>query len=145
MRDTTVKLLSALHAAVYRATAGRVGRRLVDNDMCLLTTTGRRSGVGHTVPLLYLGDGDRFVVIASYGGRHHHPDWYENLLAHPAATLQIGSRSIPVMARTAGTEERDAWWPRVVEAYRDYAAYQARTDRQIPVVFLEPGNPPTTT
>ena len=140
MRDDTVKLLSAVHAAVYRATAGRIGKRLADNDMCLLTTTGRRSGTAHTVPLLYLSDHGRFVVIASYGGRPHHPDWYLNLLDDPDATLQIGGRSYPVTARTADPVERAAWWPKVVEAYADYAAYQSRTDRQIPLVFLDPGN-----
>jgi deazaflavin-dependent oxidoreductase (nitroreductase family) len=140
VRDGTVKLLSAVHAAVYRTTAGRIGRRLADNDMCLLTTTGRRSGTTHTVPLLYVSDNERFVVIASHGGRPHHPDWYHNLLADPDATLQIMGRSFPVTARTADPAERAVWWPRVVEAYDDYAAYQARTDRQIPVVFLDPGN-----
>lgn len=140
VRDGTVKLLSAVHTAVYRATRGAVGRRLVDNDMCLLTTTGRRSGSRHTVPLLYLRDRDRFVVIASYGGRPHHPDWYHNLLADPDASLQVGTRSLPVRARTADAPERTEWWPRIVEAYGDYAVYQARTERQIPVVFLEPGN-----
>jgi F420H(2)-dependent quinone reductase len=140
VRDGTVKLLSAMHAAVYRATAGRIGRRLANNDMCLLTTTGRRSGDAHTVPLLYLSDRGRFVVIASYGGRAHHPDWYLNLLVNPDATLQIRGRSHSVTARTADPVERAAWWPKVVEAYADYAAYQSRTDRQIPVVLLEPRN-----
>jgi F420H(2)-dependent quinone reductase len=138
VRDGTVKFLSAVHTAVYRATAGRIGRRLVDNDMGLLTTTGRASGSAHTVPLLYLDDGERFVVIASYGGRAHHPDWYLNLLTDPAATLQIRGRSFPVTARIADAGERAAWWPRIVDAYGDYAVYQARTSRQIPVVFLEP-------
>lgn len=140
MRDGTVKLLSAVHTAVYRATRGRIGRRLVANDMCLLTTTGRRSGDAHTVPLLYLRDGDRFVVIASYGGRPHHPDWYHNLLADPAATLQIVGRSFPVTARTADDAERTVWWPRIVDAYADYEVYQSRTERPIPVVVLEPGS-----
>ena len=143
MRDGTVKILSRLHAAAYRATGGLIGRRLVANDMCLLTTTGRRTGRPHTVPLLYLEDGDRTVVIASYGGRVHHPEWYRNLVIEPEATLQVLQNRIPVAARTADAEERAEWWPRVVEAYQDYAVYQSRTDREIPIVFLEPRNPPT--
>ena len=143
MRDTTVKFLSTLHTAAYRATGGLIGRRLVDNDMCLLTTTGRRSGRAHTVPLLYLEDGDRVVVIASYGGRIHHPEWYRNLIAEPQATLQVLREQTQVTARTADADERAEWWPKVVQAYRDYAAYQSRTDREIPIVFLEPRNRPS--
>lgn len=143
MRDLTVKYLSALHTAVYLATGGFVGRRLVANDMCLLTTTGRKSGRSHTVPLLYLEDDARFVVIASYGGRRDHPDWYYNLMADPKAVLQVLDQRTPVTARTADAAERAEWWPRVVDAYHDYAAYQSRTDREIPVVFLEPRNSST--
>ena len=89
MKDQTAKHLSTLHRVLYRCTRGMVGRRLVGNDMCLLSTTGRRSGEVHTVPLLYLRDGDRLVVVASWGGRDHHPDWYENLLVDPHATVQV--------------------------------------------------------
>jgi F420H(2)-dependent quinone reductase len=136
-----VKHLSALHRAVFRASRGVVGRRLVHNDMCLLTTTGRRSGRAHTVPLLYLEDSSAVVVIASYGGRDHHPEWYLNLLAEPLAVLQVRSQRRPVVARTADAAERARWWPRVVAAHGDYAAYQAHTSREIPVVFLDPWNP----
>ena len=115
-----------------------VGRRLVGNDMCLLSTTGRQSGEIHTVPLLYLSDGDRLVAIASWGGRDHHPDWYENLLVDPHATVQVLGDSWAVAAETANSEERAVWWPRVIEAYDGYATYASRTDREIPVVFLDP-------
>ena len=138
MNDPAVKLLSTLHTALYRLTGGRIGHRLVHNDMCLLTTTGARSGRPHTVPLLYLEDGDRLVLIASYGGRRNHPDWYYNLEKHAAATVQIFSEKRPVTARTADAEERVAWWPRIVAAYPDYAVYQSRTEREIPVVILQP-------
>lgn len=127
-----------MHAFLYRLTHGVVGRRLVDNDILLLTTTGHRSGEEHTVPLLYLTDGDRYVVIASYGGRPHHPGWYENLLAHPEVGVQVRSRRQSMVARTATSEERQRWWPQVVAAYDGYAAYQSRTGREIPIVFLEP-------
>jgi deazaflavin-dependent oxidoreductase (nitroreductase family) len=114
-----------------------VGRRVVDNDMLLLTTTGRRSGRSHTVPLLYLTEGDTVVVIASWGGRPYHPDWYLNLEADPHVEVQIAGMRRRMRARTAEPEERAAWWPRVVAAYDGYRAYQSRTDRQIPVVVLE--------
>jgi deazaflavin-dependent oxidoreductase (nitroreductase family) len=123
---------------LYRGTRGTVGRRLVNNDMCLLSTTGRRSGSIHTVPLLYLRDGDRIVVVASWGGRDHHPDWYLNLLANPRATVQVLSDRWVVEAGTATAEEREVWWPRIVGAYGGYATYAERTDREIPVVLLDP-------
>ena len=141
MQDTTVKYLSAVHTALYRATGGLVGRRLVNNDMCLLTSTGRRTGRPHTVPLLYLTDGDDVVVIASYGGRDHHPEWYLNLAADPEAILQVLAERRPVVARTADAAERARWWRKAVATYTDYASYQARTDREIPIVMLSPRNP----
>jgi deazaflavin-dependent oxidoreductase (nitroreductase family) len=115
-----------------------LGRRLVGNDMLLLTTRGRSTGKPHTVPLLYLRDGDRLLVIASYGGRDHHPEWYLNLVADPSVTARVGERNLVLAARTASFTEREAWWPKVVEAYSDYAVYQTRTSREIPVVALEP-------
>ncbi len=142
MNDITIKYLSAVHTALYKATGGLIGRRLVRNDMCLLTTTGRRTGKRHTVPLLYLRDGDSVVVIASYGGRRQHPEWYQNLMAEPAAELQILDNRLQVTARTADAAERAQWWPRIVTAYSDYALYQSRTDREIPVVFLTPVKAP---
>jgi deazaflavin-dependent oxidoreductase (nitroreductase family) len=138
VKDSTAKRLSTLHRVVFRLTRGRIGHRLVHNDMLLLTTTGRRSGTAHTVPLLFLTEGDTVVVIASWGGRPHHPEWYLNLVADPEVTIQIDGRKRRMRARTAGADERAAWWPRIVDAYDGYREYQSRTDREIPVVMLEP-------
>lgn len=138
MRDGTARILSRIHSAVYRLTAGRVGSRLVANDMLLLTTTGRRTGVPHTVPLLYLDDDDRYVVFASWGGRDRHPEWYLNLVADPRGVVQVLGRRVPIAARTAGASERERLWARAQEAYSGYSAYEARTTRQIPVVILDP-------
>ena len=138
MRDRTAKYISSLHRVLYRGTRGAVGRRLVKNDMFLLTTIGRRSGKEHTVPLLYLRDEDRLIVIASWGGRDEHPHWYMNLLANPAASVQILSDRWSVVATTASADERVVWWPQILEAYDGYAVYESRTDREIPVVFLDP-------
>ena len=106
--------------------------------MCLLTTIGRRSGKEHTVPLLYLRDEDRLIVIASWGGRDEHPHWYMNLLSNPAASIQILSDRWSVVATTASADERVVWWPQILEAHAGYAVYESRTDREIPVVFLDP-------
>ena len=133
-----VRRLSRWHRRIYRLTRGLIGRRLVENDMLILTTTGRRSGRPHEVPLLYLRDGKSLVVIASYGGRPDYPDWYLNLVAQPDAEVQIRGRRHAVSARVASSDERAAWWPRIVEAHEGYNQYQSRTDRIIPVVFLDP-------
>lgn len=136
MRDSAVKWLSALHGFVYRQSRGHLGSRLVDNDMLLLTTTGRITGAKHTVPLLYLADGEAFIVVASYGGRESDPDWYRNLAETPRVTAQIRSTTISLDAVTLGAEQRDEWWVRILAAYAEYAVYQSRTTREIPVVRL---------
>ncbi len=118
-------------------TRGRVGKRLVDNDMLLLTTSGRVTGEPHTVPLLYLRDGNRLVVIASYGGRDDHPDWYLNLESAPEVVVELPGIRLRMVARTADPDERARWWPRILDAYDGYAVYQSRTRREIPVVFLD--------
>jgi len=138
MRDAAVRRWSRLHTQLYKATGGRLGRRLVDNDMLLLTTVGQVTKRPHTVPLLYLREGERLVVIASYGGRPDHPTWYHNLVAEPRVRVQVNREQMEMIARTAGPVERDVWWPRIVAAYDGYAVYQSRTDRVIPIVFLDP-------
>ena len=138
MRDGTVKALSALHRAVFRVTRGRLGGRLpsVDGSMLLLTTTGRRSGRLHTVPLLYLRDGSDLAVIASYGGRNHHPDWYLNLVADPRGEVEIGGGRCEVAAAPVVGPDRQRLWRDAVAAYPGYEQYRARTDREIPIVRL---------
>lgn len=132
----TVRALSALHIGLYRATRGRLGRRLAHHDILLLSTTGRRRGRPHTVPLLYLRVGEELAVIASYGGHPTHPDWYRNLLADPHAEVQVDGQRFPVTARTAEPSERPRLWARAVAEYPGYEGYQGRTDRLIPVVLL---------
>ncbi len=104
--------------------------------MLLLRTTGRRSGKPHTVPLLYLRQGAAFVVIASWGGRDRHPEWYLNLSADPQCSVTVDGKVRSVSARTTVGEERANLWARAVAAYDGYAGYQAKTERKIPVVLL---------
>ena len=136
MRDATAKHLSTAHTLIYKASRGWIGKRLVDNDMLLLSTVGRQTGRTHTVPQLYLRDGDDYVVIASWGGRDQNPHWYLNLLAQPRATVQVRRRRIAVCAATAEPEHRRLLWPRVLAAYDGYRGYQTKTQREIPVVLL---------
>ena len=143
MHDRTVKILSRIHTVVYRASGGRVGTRLprINGSMLLLTTTGRKTGKSHTVPLLYLEADGAWVVIASYGGRPEHPEWYLNLVANPHATVQIDRDRHEVIARTVEGDDRARRWAAAQEAYAGYTAYQSRTGREIPVVTLHPYQP----
>ena len=127
-----------LHALVYRATKGKVGGQLVGSPVLLLTTTGRKSGKEHTVPLLYLADGEDLVVVGSNGGTDTHPAWWLNLRATPEARVEIGDRKLRVWAEKADPEEKERLWPRLVAMYPTYQDYQRRTDREIPVVLLKP-------
>ena len=138
MRDGNARTLSTFHSVVYRLTKGRIGRRLASKDMLLLTTRGKKTGKQHTVPLLYLRDDDDLIVIASWGGRPHHPHWYTNLETESQGEVQVSGKRWKVNAEPMEENERRQWWPTIVEAYRGYADYQARTDRPIPVVRLRP-------
>ena len=138
VRDATAKWLSTLHTSAYRLTGGRVGRRLVNNDMLLLTTTGRSSGRPHTIPLLYLRDEPDVLVIASWGGRDYPPDWYLNLRADPDVTVQIDGTTWRGVSAELIEPQRSEWWEHAVAAYDGYAEYQTRTERLIPIVRITP-------
>jgi deazaflavin-dependent oxidoreductase (nitroreductase family) len=138
VKDTVVKAFSGLHNALYRATGGKIGSRFRGVPTALLTTTGRKSGKARTHPVLYLEDGDRKVLVASYGGDDRNPTWFLNLTANPEVTLQIGPTTHRMKAEVAGPEERARLWPKLVEMYSDYGNYQKKTDREIPVVILTP-------
>lgn len=136
------RLWDRFHKVLYRASGGRVLGRFTDDQgdspVLLLTTTGRKTGKERTHCLLYLSDGDRSVVVASNSGADRHPAWFLNLEENPAVTVQAGRARQAATARVADAEERKALWPRLVEMYSGYDAYQADTDREIPVVVLEP-------
>jgi deazaflavin-dependent oxidoreductase (nitroreductase family) len=137
-----VKVMSRLNIWAYRATGGRVGGRFLRGaPVLLLTTQGRRSGRPRTAPLLYLEDGGRIAIVASKGGMSQHPLWYRNLRANPRCEVEIGRERRTMLARVADAEERRELWPKLVAMYRDYDGYQARTDREIPVVLLMPSTP----
>jgi deazaflavin-dependent oxidoreductase (nitroreductase family) len=134
-----VRAMSAINIFFYRATGGRIGGKFLRGaPVMLLTTTGRTSGLPRTVPLIYLENGDDIVVVASKGGMSKHPVWYLNLQANPEATVEIGRRRLTLRARRVTDEEKAELWPRLLEIYRDYGDYQARTSRNIPVVALSP-------
>ena len=130
-------LITAIHRFVYRASGGRLGRRFGGRDMLLLTTVGRKSGLERTAPLLYVPQGDDFVVVASNAGDDRAPAWWLNLEARPAATVRVGRETCGVRARRARPDEVPRLWPLLEAAYGSYASYRERTTREIPVVLLE--------
>ena len=130
------------HTVVYRATGGRIGHRFPGAPpMLLLDHVGAKSGTKRTTPLVYVPDGEDLFVVASKGGNPRHPGWFHNLRANPDTTIQIGSEHRAVRARVANPEERTRLWPKAVETYGGYTGYQQRTEREIPLVVLEPRTP----
>ena len=104
----------------------------------LLTTTGRKSGERFIFPLFYGTNGDGYIVVASKGGAAAHPSWYRNLVANPEVEVQVGTRKLKARARTATGAERTRLWQKALEFWPPYADYEKRTEREIPVVVLDP-------
>lgn len=135
--NVVIRIMSAANVWLYRVTGGRVGGKFLRGaPVLLLTTTGRKSGARRVAPVLYLRDGDRFVVVASKGGFSQHPAWYLNLEANPDAELELGRERIRVRAQRASDAEKAALWPKLTAMYRDFDDYQGRTARNIPVLLL---------
>jgi deazaflavin-dependent oxidoreductase (nitroreductase family) len=109
-----------------------------DREMVILNTIGAKSGRPHTVPVMFLRDGDRYVVFASIGGAPRNPAWYHNLIAHPDLTIEVGGERIEVRAVELTGAERDEIYARQVRAHPFFAGFQKKTKRVIPVVALVP-------
>lgn len=129
---------AATHTALLRVTGGRAGRRFRGGDVLLLTVTGRRSRQPFTVPLMYLRDGDTFVVAASNGGIDREPQWWCNLRADPRGSVEINGVPVPVTAEEVQGPERAELWVRLVASLPDYERYQSGVGRRIAVVALRP-------
>ena len=131
--------LMGAHTAIYRASRGLVGHRVPGAPpMLLLDHVGAKSATRRTSPIAYTLDGQNLVLVASKGGYPKNPGWFHNLLANPNTTVQVGSNRRDVHARVADPEQRARLWPLVLRTYGGYADYQRRTERQIPLIVLEP-------
>jgi deazaflavin-dependent oxidoreductase (nitroreductase family) len=138
--DLMFKTMNAVHRVVLKLTGNRVGASFGGMPSLELTTTGRKSGTPRSVMLTSpLQEGDTYVVVASRGGDDKNPAWFLNLRDNPAVEVQVAGKSKQRMrARVATPEERARMWPLIAGKYKNYAGYQKRTDREIPLVLLGP-------
>ena len=121
----------------FRANDGKVGGQFEGAPLLLLHSTGARSGQERVSPMMYQAVGDSWAVFASKAGAETNPDWYHNLLATPAATIEVGSETVEVTARVLDGAEREPVWEEQKRAFPGFADYEAKTDRVIPVVVLD--------
>jgi deazaflavin-dependent oxidoreductase (nitroreductase family) len=129
---------TGLHRAVFNISKGRIFGKASGMPVVELVTTGRRSGKERSTMLAApIADGDRLVLVASYGGDDRHPAWYLNLRANPAVRVTSAGSTRPIIDRVATDEEKDELWPQITSVFEGYADYQKRTERPIPVVILE--------
>jgi len=139
LADIGLKAMSQAHRAIVHLTGGQVLGSVLGMPVVELHTVGRKSGLPRSTMLTApVVDGDRVVLVASKGGDDRDPDWYRNLLSHPEIELTMAGRRRAMRARRASPQEKAQLWPRVVAAYRGYAGYQRRTERDIPLVICEP-------
>ena len=132
------KIFAGLHRRLYTLSGGRIGSKVSDGQIVLLHTTGAKTGKTRSSPLIALDYRDGWAVVASFSGHDVHPGWFHNLQAHSEASVTVGATTTAVTARTVGPHERGEMWDRAVVAYGDYEMYARVTDREIPIVALEP-------
>jgi deazaflavin-dependent oxidoreductase (nitroreductase family) len=123
---------------LFESSGGREGNTLAGVPIVVLTTVGARSGKLRKTPLMRVEHEGRYAVVASMGGAPKHPLWYHNVVANPRVELQDGAVKREYVARELHGDERAEWWERAVAVWPDYARYQERTSRVIPVILLEP-------
>jgi deazaflavin-dependent oxidoreductase (nitroreductase family) len=139
LTDLQMKAMNAIHRTMLTMSGGRLGNTVGNMPVVELHTTGRTSGKRRSTMLTTpIRDDGTFVLVASKGGDDRDPDWYRNLVADPEIELTVDGATIALTARVASDEEKAELWPRIVDAYKGYAGYQRRTDRNIPVVICEP-------
>jgi len=133
-----LRMVGKLNVPLYRLTRGRVGGRVGKGPVLLLTTTGRKSGQQRTAPVLYLADGDSYVVINTNAGNEKTPAWSLNLRAEPEAEVEVKGKRVKVRSRLAEGDERTDLWRRHMEQYSGWDFYESQLDREVGVFVLEP-------
>ena len=124
--------------AEFRVNGGRVGGNFEGAPLLLLHSTGAKSGAERVHPMMYQAVGSAYAVFASKAGADDNPAWYHNLRAHPEASIEVGTQTVPVTARVLDAEEREPIWEKQKQDYPGFAGYEQKTSRTIPVILLEP-------
>ena len=139
LTDARLKTMNFVHRAVLMISGGRLGNSLGSMQVVQLRHTGRTSGKSYSTMLTApIAEDGSYVLVASKGGDDRDPQWYRNIVADPEIELVVGDDVFPMTARTASDEEKAELWPRITAAYKGYAGYQDKTERNIPVVICEP-------
>jgi len=138
--DFTLKAMNAIHRTLLTVSGGRLGWEAANMPVLELTTTGRKSGQSRAVMLTSpLQEGSTIVIVASRGGDDHHPAWFLNLRDNSSVEVKYkGGAKTSMTARVATADERARMWPEIVTKFKNYGDYQTKTDREIPLVLLEP-------
>jgi deazaflavin-dependent oxidoreductase (nitroreductase family) len=139
IKDEVGKVINTIHRNLFERSGGKVGGNLLKMPVVKLTTTGRKTGQPRETMLTSpLVEGDTVILVASWGGDDRHPVWYLNLVANPEVSILMGGKERAMTARVAAGAERTDLWTRLTAAHDNYAGYQTKTDREIPVIVLEP-------
>jgi len=136
LKPRTIRLIGRLHAWVWKLTGGKLGNAFGRGPFMMLTTRGRITGRERTTPVLYLQDGADLIVVASFGGNDMYPAWFLNLERCPEAEVIINGERRRLLATRVSPEEKRLIWPRLIEMYPNFAIYQQRTRREIPLLRL---------
>jgi deazaflavin-dependent oxidoreductase (nitroreductase family) len=139
VKDVIARQVNHLHRTLFKRSGGRIAGKGFGMPVVEIVTTGRKTGKRRPTMLTSpVQEGENVVIVASWGGDDRHPLWYLNLLENPEVDLTMEGQTRKMRARTASADERAALWPRVVGAYKGYGQYQTKTEREIPLVILEP-------
>jgi len=136
LKPETIRLIGRFHVWLWKLTGGKLGDAFGTLPFMMLTTRGRKTGRKRTTPVLYLQNGPDFIVVASFGGNDMHPAWYLNLERYPEAEAMINGKRRSLIAHKVFPEQKHLIWPRLVKLYPNFAIYQQRTRRDIPLLRL---------
>ncbi len=138
VKNILIKWLMVINTLLIRISGGRLGSRIYGQDVLILHTTGRKSGLQRAIPIAYFRDGQNFFIVASNWARDKHADWYFNLKSNPQASLEVFEKKIPVIAHEAVGDEFANLWKIASKLHPQYLAYQKNTSRRIPIMVFKP-------
>ena len=141
-RFNVIRVISKIHGYIYSGSGGRIGKKLGNQNIALLTTIGRKSGKRRNVPLAVIGHEEKYLIIGSFGGSPVHPAWFVNVESNPDVQIRLGSKVINASASIIrkSDDEYEKLWNKAVSVYQGFDSYKRATDREIPIIVLSPEN-----